>query len=125
VKIFFASLLATFLSAGSVLFAKDAAPVLRHVVLFKFKDGTSPEQVEKITKAFAELPKKIDTIKAYEAGTNNSPEGLNQGFTHAFIVTFADEKGREVYLPHPAHKEFVDLLLPSLDKACVVDFWAK
>lgn len=103
----------------------EKAPVLRHVVLFKFKDDTKPEQVEKITQAFAALPGKIDAIKGYEAGVNNSPEGLNQGFTHVFVVSFADEKGRDAYLPHPAHKEFVELLKPSLDKACVVDFWAK
>lgn len=99
--------------------------VLRHIVLFKFKDDTKPEEVKAIVDAFGQLPKKIDAIIDYEAGVNNSPEGLNQGLTHAFIVTFKDEKGRDAYLPHAAHKEFVELLLPKLDKATVVDFWTK
>ncbi|MEQ8807837.1 MAG: Dabb family protein, partial [Imperialibacter sp.] len=52
---------------------------LRHVVLFKFKDTSSAEDVKKVVEAFEALPKKIKQIKAFEWGTNNSPEGLNQG----------------------------------------------
>ncbi len=107
--------------------AASCAPkgMLRHVVLFKFKEGTSPEKIAEIEQAFAALPKKIDAIKCFEWGTNNSPEGLDQGLTHAFLVTFADAKGRDVYLPHPAHKEFVSILRPHLDKAVVVDYYVK
>jgi len=97
----------------------------RHVVLFKFKDGATPEQVQGIEKAFGELAKKIDTVKGYEWGTNVSPEGLNDGFTHCFFVTFADKAGLEVYLPHAEHQAFVSKLKPLLDKVCVVDYVAK
>ena len=66
------------------------------------------------------------SIKAFEFGTNNSPEGLSQGFTHCFVATFASEKDRDEYLPHPAHKEFVEKYAkPYVDKACVVDYWMK
>jgi hypothetical protein len=54
---------------------------------------------------------------------NNSPEHLNQGFTHCFFLTFKSEKDREVYLPHPAHKEFGRVLGPHLDKVLVIDYW--
>ena len=97
----------------------------RHVVLFKFKDSATPEQVKKIENAFGELPAKIDSITAYEWGTNVSPEGLADGFTHCFLVSFKDKAGLDVYLPHPAHKAFVDLLKPQLDKVLVVDYVAK
>ena len=76
-----------------------------------------------MTDAFAELPKKIDVIDAFEWGTDNSPEMLAQGFTHCFLVTFRDEKGRETYLPHPEHKKFVELALPRIEKVLVVDYW--
>lgn len=97
----------------------------RHVVFFKFKDSAKPEEVKGIEDAFIELAKKIDTVKAFEWGTNVSPEGLNDGFTHCFFVTFADKAGLEVYLPHAAHQEFVSKLKPLLDKACVLDYVAK
>jgi len=97
----------------------------RHVVLFKFKDGATAEQVAVIEKAFGELPSKIDTIKYYEWGTSESVEQKNDGFTHCFFVTFANKAGLEVYIPHPAHVEFKKLLDGVLEKALVFDYTAK
>ena len=99
--------------------------VLRHVVMFSFKQGTTPEQIQKVEQAFAQLPKKIDTIIDFEWGTNNSPENLSQGYTHCFFVSFKDEAGRAVYLPHPEHKAFGAVLGPVLDKVLVLDYWAQ
>ena len=98
--------------------------LLRHVVLFKFKDTSSPADVEKIVAAFRALPAKIPQIKAFEWGTDVSPEGKSQGLTHCFLVTFASEADRDAYLPHPAHKEFVSIVGPHVDKVCVVDYWS-
>jgi lysophospholipase L1-like esterase len=98
---------------------------LRHFVAFKFKDEVKPEQVEAVVKAFAALPGKIDSITDFEKGTDVSVEMKANGFTHAFMVTFANEKGREIYLPHPAHQEFVKLVGPTVDKVFVFDYWTK
>lgn len=98
---------------------------LRHVVMFKFKDSATPEQIQKVEEAFAALPKKIPEIIDFEWGTNNSPEGLSQGLTHCFLLTFEDEAGRAVYLPHPEHKKFGKVLRPILDKVVVVDYFVK
>ncbi|MCH6235459.1 Dabb family protein [Cognataquiflexum rubidum] len=98
---------------------------LRHVVLFKFKDGTAEADIQKVVDAFTALPSKIDVIKSIEWGTNNSPEGLDQGFTHCFFLTFASEEDRDIYLPHPDHKAFGAVLGPHLDKVLVVDYWTK
>ena len=99
--------------------------LLRHVVLFSFKEGSTPAQIKTVTDAFGLLPQKISSIKAFEWGANNSPENLNQGFTHCFFVSFASEKDRDEYLPHAAHKAFVEVLKPVLDKVLVVDYWNK
>ena len=98
---------------------------VRHVVLFKFKEGTTAQQQKTVEDAFRELPKKIHEIVDLEWGTNISPENRNQGFTHCFLVTFDDVNGRDAYLPHPAHKAFGKLLKPCLDKVLVIDFVAK
>ena len=99
--------------------------VLRHVVLFKFKEGTSAEKVKEIVDAFSALPTKIPEIASYEWGINNSPEGLNKGLTHGFLLTFNSEADRAVYLPHPDHKAFGALLTPHLDDVTVLDYWSK
>jgi len=99
--------------------------VLRHVVLFKFKDDTSSQQVREIENAFRALPDKVDAICDFEWGTDISVENLQQGFTHCFLVTFRSEADRAEYIPHPAHKEFGKMLGSHLDKVLVVDYWAK
>jgi hypothetical protein len=40
-------------------------------------------------------------------------------------VTFKSEADRDAYLPHPAHKDFVAIVGPHVDKVCVVDFWSR
>ena len=99
--------------------------LLRHVVLFSFNEGSTPEQIKAVETAFAALPQKIKQVKAFEWGTNNSPENLNQGFTHCFFVSFASEADRAIYLPHPDHQAFVEVLKPILDKVLVIDYWTK
>jgi hypothetical protein len=76
-------------------------------------------------KWFRGLPAKIKEIAGFEWGTDVSPEGKAQGFTHCFLVTFKSEADRDAYLPHSAHKEFVGVVGPHVDKVCVVDFWSR
>jgi hypothetical protein len=107
----------------SGVFAEEG--LFRHVVCFKFKDGTPDAEVKEIESAFAALADKIDTIKDFEWGTTENIEPLNDGFTHCFLVTFENKAGLEVYLPHPDHKKFVELLKPKLDKVFVFDYTAR
>ncbi|MEN6429213.1 MAG: Dabb family protein [Phycisphaerales bacterium] len=113
-------------SACPMAVAADAPiQVLRHVVLFQFKEGTSAEDIRKIENAFSALPSKIDVICGFEWGTDVSVENLQKGFTHCFIVSFRSEADRDAYAKHPAHVEFGGLLGPSLEQVMVVDYWAK
>ena len=97
---------------------------LRHVVLFGFKATATPEQIEEVEQAFCALPAKISEIRDFEWGTDVSVENLAQGYTHCFLVTFLSEADRDIYLPHPAHQAFVNLLQPHLEQALVVDYWS-
>lgn len=105
--------------------AAKPGKLLRHCVLVKFKADLTPEQIKESEAAFRGLKSKIDVIKDFEWGTDVSVEGKAEGFTHLFLVSFADEKGRDVYLPHAAHKEFVTLVGPRIEKVLVVDYWTK
>lgn len=105
--------------------APTAKKLLRHIVLLKFKENTTPQDIESVEKAFSELPTSIKEIYSFEWGINNSPEGLDKGFTHSFLITFLTESDRAIYLPHPAHLAFVEVLKPHLDDVLVVDYWSK
>jgi len=98
---------------------------LQHVVSFKFKEAASKEQVKEIEEAFRALKTKIPQIEKLQWGLNNSPEGLNKGFTHCWILTFGSEGDRDAYLKHPDHVVFGKLLRPVLGDVLVVDFWSK
>jgi hypothetical protein len=102
-----------------------SSSVLRHVVIFKFKPDTGDAKLKELVDAFRALPGKIDAIQDFEWGTDVGVENLSKGFTHCFFLTFADEKGRDAYLPHAAHQEFVTAVKPHLDDVCVVDYWTK
>lgn len=96
---------------------------LRHVVLFKFKEGTTKEDIAKVEEAFAALPGKIPEIRDFEWGINNSPEGLSKGYTHCFLLTFDSEKDRAVYLPHTEHKAFGQSIGAFIEDVLVIDYW--
>ena len=98
---------------------------LRHVVLFKFKETATPAEIKSVVDSFEALPAKISQIRSFEWGTNNSPEGLDKGFTHCFLLTFHSEEDRATYLPHPDHKAFGRGLSPYLEDVLVVDYWTE
>jgi len=100
------------------------AKVYRHMVLFKFKEEATPEQIQEVVTDFGKLQEQIETIIGYEHGTDVSPEKLAKGFTHCFLLTFRSKTDLEAYLPHPAHQAFTVKLKPILADVLVVDYWA-
>jgi hypothetical protein len=118
-----ASFAVTGMAAEGAMMGGKPGP-LKHVVSFKFKDSASADDVKKIEQAFKDLQKKINVIRSYDWGKNNSPEGLNKGFTHCFVLTFDNDADRKTYLDHPDHKEFGKMLGPILGDVFVIDFYS-
>ncbi|SPQ27475.1 899da683-da00-45c4-9210-2d653882ee2c [Thermothielavioides terrestris] len=85
-----------------------------HVVLFKFKADANPEDVRAACNRFLSLKTncihpttKAPYILSLRDGRDNSPEGLQDGMTHGFVVEFASAEDRDYYVAHdPAHQEF-------------------
>ena len=102
---------------------KKKAKRLRHFVCFQYNAEVAKAKIAEVEKAFVTLEKKIEEIKAFEKGMNNSPEGLNKGFKHCYQIIFNSQKDRDVYLVHSAHKKFVELVSPVLEDVFVVDYW--
>lgn len=95
---------------------------VKHIVFFKFKESASPEQIDKIFEELMDLSEAIPGIEDYVAGINNSAEGLSEGFTHGFVMTFTDAAARDAYLPHPEHERVKAEILPQVEKLLVFDF---
>jgi lysophospholipase L1-like esterase len=119
---FVAGLFSRFFGLGGS--SSTGLQVLRHLVMFQFKPETTQATISRLEDAFHALKTKIPEVISIESGTNNSPEGLSQGLTHGYIVTFRSENDRAIYLPHPEHQKFVNLVKPHVEQALVFDFMA-
>ena len=95
---------------------------VKHVALIKFKEGTSQEQIDKVFEQLLDLSETISGIEDYVSGMNSSPEGLNQGFTHGFVMTFTDATARDAYLNHPEHERVKVEVLPLVESVLIFDF---
>ena len=103
---------------------ENTSTLVRHIVIFKYKDGATADQIQQVTAAFRALQYKIPGIVSFEQGVNNSPEGKNLGFTHAFTLTFENDQARDAYLPHPQHQQFGELLssLAIVEDVFAIDY---
>ena len=89
--------------------------MIKHLVLLNFKPGISTAEVAHIFNSLGKLRALITEIQNYSWGSNNSPEGLAQQFTHAFSMDFSDAFARDRYLQHPTHQQLAaSLILPAL-----------
>lgn len=99
--------------------------VLRHVVSFQFKEDISEEKKAQAIQRFLDLKDEIPEIKKFEGGENVSVEGHDKGLTHCFILTFENEAGRDIYLPHPAHIRVAEQNKPLMSNLVVLDVWGE
>lgn len=111
-------------AAAPLLAQQPADDPVRHVVVFKYKADATDDQINQVTDAFRALQNTIPGITSFEYGTNMSPEGHDDGFTHVYLVTFESAADRDAYLPHPEHEKFGALLgeLDILEDIFVVDY---
>lgn len=95
--------------------------MLRHVVVFRFRDGTPPDAVSAIADGLGGLPAAIPEIRSYRFG---SDVGINDGnFEFAVTADFADEADYLVYRDHPQHQQVIaDLIAPHVADRAAVQF---
>jgi hypothetical protein len=65
---------------------------------------------------------KVPGLLEFLHGPYDSAEGLNDGFTHGFIMTFDSPASRDAYLPHPVHEDVKEIVVPLLARLVVFDF---
>jgi hypothetical protein len=95
---------------------------IQHMVLLKIKPEVTPEKITDLFNQLAELQQLIPGITYFSGGPYSSSEGLNQGYTHGFLMTFEGIDARDIYLPHPEHERVKAALLQCIDGAIAFDF---
>ncbi|MDZ8056199.1 MAG: Dabb family protein [Aulosira sp. ZfuVER01] len=99
-------------------------PQIQHMVLFKFKPEVPAEKITGFLKQLQEISKTLPGITYFAGGPYSSSEGLNQGYTHGFLMTFESAAARDAYLPHPLHEEIKAEILPCIDGLIAFDIEA-
>jgi Stress responsive A/B Barrel Domain len=100
----------------------SAMPTVQHMVVVKFKPDVSEKAIAQLLDDLRVFWSKTAGITYYAAGSYSSPEGLNQGYTHGFLVTFDNPAARDAYLRDPEHEKVVTRVLPMLDGLLAFDF---
>ncbi len=96
--------------------------MVRHYGVFKFKPEVTEAQIDECFSVMKGMVGQISGLQDMEHGSYKSGEGLNEGFTHGFIMTFDSLESRDAYLPHPIHESVKDVVVPRLDEVIVFDF---
>ncbi|MDP0492397.1 MAG: Dabb family protein [Verrucomicrobiota bacterium JB023] len=97
-------------------------PQVKHYGCFQFKEGVTESQIENCFTTMADMVGVIPGLLDFHYGPYDSDEGLNDGFTHGFIMTFESPEARDAYLPHPVHEDVKDVVVPCLERIVVFDF---
>jgi hypothetical protein len=95
--------------------------MFRHVVMFRWNEGTTAEHVKAAEEGLAELPSAIPELRAYAFGPD---AGINEGnFDFAVVADFDDAAGYVAYRDHPAHQAVLaERLRPHIAERAAVQF---
>ncbi len=94
--------------------------MIRHTVMFRFKESASPEDISAFSNGLTEMVPKIDVIMNYEHG---SDLGVNEGnFDYVVTADFADANSYVTYRDHPEHKDVIARTSHVIEDRAAVQF---
>jgi ABC-type glycerol-3-phosphate transport system substrate-binding protein len=104
---------AAFALAASTLISAankyEAPGSIMHVVTVKWKETATPEQRQAALQGVRKMAEQIPGItRVWIKGTKVQPRDFND----AFVVEFRDKAAADLYVDHPAHREWEKIYLP-------------
>lgn len=93
--------------------------MLKHIMLLKFKESVTEEQIADLKRSLLALPKVIKEIKDYECGSDLRPI---KTFDFALVSTFVDLDALKRYQIQPDHVEVLTKVRNLSAKIEVTEF---
>ena len=93
--------------------------MIKHLVLAKFKQNVTKEQIAELLKSTAALPSTIPEIKRYDFGRDMRPE---RSFDFALVSEFSDVEALERYKIQKDHAEVARYIRSLSEDIRIVDF---
>ncbi len=99
--------------------------MIRHIVLTKFKSGVADETIKEIYNDFAALAKKLPGASDFTGGRSESPEQIERGYMHGFVIDFDNWDALRAYADNEEHKalggQLVGNAVGGIDGVLVLD----
>jgi hypothetical protein len=94
--------------------------MINHVVLLKFKPGTTDADIEELEKMLDDLPNKITQIHSYEFGRDLVRS--QRSFDFALVSLFANLESLKHYQEHRLHQPVLAKITQLCESVVTVDF---
>ena len=94
--------------------------MINHVVLLKFKSGTTEADIEELEKMLNDLPNRIMQIHSYEFGRDLVRS--QRSFDFALVSLFANLESLKYYQEHRLHQPVLMKIKQLCESIATVDF---
>ncbi|MEZ5429569.1 MAG: Dabb family protein [Pyrinomonadaceae bacterium] len=94
--------------------------MLTHIVCWKYKEETTPEQRQEHAAKLKDLPRYIPKIESFDLGFDIL--SLERSFDLGLVAVFPDRQALDDYTFHPAHQAVAGLGKQLAEKVVSVDF---
>lgn len=78
--------------------------MIRHIVLTKFKPETSEDEIAAIYAGLRALTDTMPGARNFVGGRSESPEQIERGYMHGFVVDFDSWDALQAYADDADHK---------------------
>ena len=78
--------------------------MIQHIVLIKFQTSLGEENISRLWEELHAIKDEIPGILSINSGKSESPEKIERGYLHGFVVAFRDWDALDRYQNHPLHK---------------------
>ena len=100
--------------------------MLCHMVMFRFREETTAEEVAALSTALATLPARIPALVSYTFGTDLNipgPPTATPNMDYGVVATFENLQGYETYRDDPEHQRIIrTTIAPIISERCAVQF---
>lgn len=99
--------------------------MIRHIVLTKFSPETTEAKIANIYAGLEAVAEKLDGASGFTGGRSESPEKIERGYMHGFVIDFDDWAALERYGDDKEHQalgqQLVDNAIGGIDGILVLD----
>lgn len=80
--------------------------MIRHIVLTKFKPETSEQTIAGIYDGLSALTETLPGAGGFTGGRSQSPEQIERGYMHGFVIDFDSWDALKNYAGHKEHQAY-------------------